>query len=260
MLYKELFEKRKLLLNLSNLDMKKRYAGTFLGVVWAYINPMIRILVYWFVFAIGIKGGDNGLEYGMWLICGFVPWLYFNDAIRQAGKSYRNNASIIKNTSFNPPLLPASRMISLFYIHIGMVIILLGLLTINGNPIWNINLLYIIFLDFCMFCLTQAIVFFIAPLIGLNKDFSELTDTIMILLFWLTPILWEITNIPESIQFLFYLNPMFFVINGYRELLYAGSFNPFTLYTLYLFGFVVVFSLLGVFMNKKLKTVIVDKL
>lgn len=258
--FKEMAKHYRMLMYMSLLDLRKQHVGTIFGYLWAYVNPSIRILVYWFVFAIGLKGGDNGREYGMWLISGLVPWLFLNDAIRQGGKIYRANISIIKNTKFPTLILPSARLLSLFYIHLGINLLLLVLVYFAGFTIFQLETLQLVYLIFAQFLLALALVLFISPFVAFSKDLGELLDTIMILLFWLTPILWPLSNLSSNVRYIFLLNPMYYIIENYRRVLIDGKWIEFNSYMLYFW--VVVIFLIGISgpIYKKLKPIFVDKL
>lgn len=258
--FKEMAKHYSMLWHMSLLDLKKQHVGTILGFIWAYVNPSIRILVYWFVFAIGLKGGDNGQVYGIWLISGLVPWLFLNDAIRQGGKIYRANISIIKNIKFPILILPGARLLSLFYVHLGINLLLLVLLYIAGFPIFQFETLQLVYLLLTQFLLALALVLIISPFVALSKDLGELLDTIMILLFWLTPILWPLDNLSSEFQFIFLINPLYYIIDNYRNVLIDGKWIQFNWYFLYFWAVVISLILISGPIYKKLKPIFVDKL
>lgn len=78
----ELYQNRKLVLSLAKNDFKTKYAGSYLGIVWAFIQPIVTILVYWFVFSVGLKAGTvSDYPFVLYLVSGIVPWFFFQDAL-----------------------------------------------------------------------------------------------------------------------------------------------------------------------------------
>ena len=79
-LMEEVYQNRKLIYILAKNDFKKRYAGSYLGTIWAFIQPVVTICVYWFVFGLALRNGaDRGVPYVLWLIAGLVPWFFFQE-------------------------------------------------------------------------------------------------------------------------------------------------------------------------------------
>ena len=82
---KDIFGNLKLISELSKNDLKKRFADSYFGILWAFVSPIITICVYWFVFTVGMRGGGNevnGYPYVLWLISGLIPWFLFSDILR----------------------------------------------------------------------------------------------------------------------------------------------------------------------------------
>ena len=78
----ELYQNRQLILSLAKNDFKTKYAGSYLGMVWAFVQPIITILVYWFVFTVGMKAGSaSDYPFVLYLVTGLVPWFFFQDAL-----------------------------------------------------------------------------------------------------------------------------------------------------------------------------------
>ena len=78
---RDIYVKRKLIMALSYNDFKKKYSNSYLGLFWSFIQPLINIGVFWFVFSVGFRAADieKGIPYILWLVCGFIPWYYFSD-------------------------------------------------------------------------------------------------------------------------------------------------------------------------------------
>ena len=79
----ELYRNRRLVLKLAKNDFKTKYAGSYLGIVWAFVQPIVTVLVYWFVFSVGFKAGtgDLGVPFVLYLVAGIVPWFFFQDGL-----------------------------------------------------------------------------------------------------------------------------------------------------------------------------------
>ena len=88
----DIVQNRQLLLELTKKDLKQRYLGSYLGVLWAFIQPMITVLIFWFVFQVGFKSMPvDNFPFVLWLVCGMFPWFFFSDAWLSATESISQN-------------------------------------------------------------------------------------------------------------------------------------------------------------------------
>ena len=259
-IYKTMWQKRSMINTLAIQEMKREYAGTLLGLLWGLINPLMRICVFWFVFSIGARAGApvDGAPYFGWLAIGLVAWFFINDAFRHSKNSFRSKRSIIKNTPFPIVILPTVKVVYSYYIHlILLAIVMLGMGIILRD--FSIYWLQIIYYDLAAFILLIAIGSVMAPLVAVSKDFSRFLDTILIFLFWMTPIFWQIGNLSTPFQNKVKLNPFHYIVQGYRDSFFFDvGFWDKPLYTLYFWAVVVVLLFLGNYLFKRLKPVFLD--
>ena len=96
-LFKELYNNRRLVLNLSKNDFKTKYAGSYLGITWAFVQPIVIVLIYWFVFQVGFKSAPmEDFPFLLFLIAGIVPWFFFNDALLNATNCFLEYSYLVK--------------------------------------------------------------------------------------------------------------------------------------------------------------------
>lgn len=205
------------LVELCKRDFKSKYLGSYFGVFWAFINPVIYIGLLWLIFGVGFKSKPvDNVPYLPWLMAGMIPWLFFSDALIGGTLSVVDNAFLVKKVVFNVNLLPISRVISNFIIHIFILLIVVVIFILNGwfSGVHSFQLIYFVAANFLLVfgisLITSSIaVFFrdITHIIGLGLQF----------LFWATPIFWPIDMIPSKYRFLIFLNPVYYIINGYRD-------------------------------------------
>lgn len=207
-------------MTLSYNDFREQYLGSYLGVIWAVLRPMFFIGVMWFVFGIGFKSKpvNDETPFILWLLCGCIPWFFFSDAINKSMNAIIGNSFLVKKVAFRVSILPLVKIISSFYIHIVFVNILLFVFLFYGYK----PTLYWFQIPYFMLCtsllllglgwLTSALRVFI-------KDVEDVIGVVVQFGFWLTPIFWSINIIPESYQSIIKLNPMFYIIDGYRNAL-----------------------------------------
>ena len=219
-LIKELYEYRELLKSNVKKEIRGKYKGSFLGVLWSFINPLLMVLVYAIVFPYLMRSTiDNYLVY---LITGVIPWTFFTTVMGQGMASVRNNAGIIKKVYFPREILPLSVCVAgLINILISCVIILVFCLIFNVGFSWHLILLPVIaFLEF-LICL-GATLFFSAVNVYI-KDMEYIVNFVINMLFYGTPILYSITDfntasVPHFLLTLVNINPFTHVMTIYRDI------------------------------------------
>ena len=101
------YESRKLIARLSVNDFKTKYAGSYFGIVWAFVQPVCTILVFWFVFEIGFRSSSvSDVPFALWLSCGMVPWFFFSDAWNGATNAFMEYNYLVKKVVFKISVLP----------------------------------------------------------------------------------------------------------------------------------------------------------
>lgn len=217
----KLVQKRHLIWTFAKQEFVSKYMGSLLGVVWAFIQPAITILVYWFVFQIGFKSIPVGqVPYILWLVSGIIPWFYFQETLLYATNSVTDNKFLVKKVVFDVELLPVIRMVSSLFVHLFFVAVLLILYLSYGYSFKGNNLQLLYYLAAMLFfmqgltMLTSAIVVFI-------RDISPFIAMLLQIGFWLTPIFWAMTLIPSRYSAILQFNPMYYIVEGYRASLFG---------------------------------------
>ena len=111
---KDWVDNRKLIVELAKNDFSMKFAGSFFGVVWAFVQPIVTVLLYVFVFQIAFHAGptDDGYPYALWLIAGICPWLFFSEAIPSASNCFIEYNCLVKKMVFPISILPLIKIIS----------------------------------------------------------------------------------------------------------------------------------------------------
>lgn len=260
-LVKNLFSNRKLILNLAKNDFKTKYAGSYLGIVWAFVQPVVTILVYWFVFQVGFRSGQpTQYPYVLVLVCGIIPWFFFSDALNGGSNSLLEYNYLVKKIVFNIDILPVIKVLSAMFVHIFFVVFTLILSACYGYyP--TFYTLQIVYYSVCTFIISLGIAYLTSAITVFFRDITQIINIILQVGIWLTPIMWDINIIPPSFRMIFKLNPIYYVVNGYREavLMRTGFWsNP--LWTLYFWIVTIVMFVIGSSVFKKLKVHFADVL
>lgn len=217
-----LFDDRQKLYQLMRNDLKARYAGSAFGMAWAFVQPLVSMLVMWAVFQVGFRSAPvDDIEFILWYIAANVPWIFYSDAVNaSAGCLYEYNY-LVKKMRFKTELLPLVKVLSATVTHTFFMAFSMFMLEAYGYQpqlIW----LQILYYSFAAFCLSLGLGWLVAAVSVFFKDFAHMTGIIIGIQFWLTPVLWGPAQMGEKALMVFKLNPMFYVTNGYRDSLIYG--------------------------------------
>ena len=221
----ELWQSRKLIWKLAKNDFKKRYAGSYLGIIWAMAQPVLTVLMYWIVFDKVFDTRSqlvaSGLEvpYVLYLTAGLVPWFYFSEAITQGTMALVEYDYLVKKVVFNISILPIIKVIAATFIHAFFVVVLL-IISIAYGYYPSIYTLQIIYYSFCLFLLVLGMSYLTCAIVVFIRDLQQVINIALQIGMWATPILWNITMLPDNIKTLFKLNPLVYIVNGYRSAIY----------------------------------------
>lgn len=221
---KEIIENRKLIFNLARNDFKTQYAGSYLGIFWAFVQPVVTILVYWFVFEKGLRAGEMNLKAGitvpfvLWLIAGIVPWFFFQDAWNGATNALMQYSYLVKKVVFKISILPVVKLVSALFVHMFFVAFAVVLYCCYGR-MPDLYLLQILYYTMCMLVLVLGISYATCAIVGFFRDLSQIISIVLQVGIWITPIMWNFDGVklPSVIRTVFRLNPMYYVVSGYRD-------------------------------------------
>ena len=130
---KMFLENRDLIVYLAKNDFKTKYAGSYLGIVWAFVQPIVTICLYWFVFELGFRStAVDDAPFVLWLMAGLVPWFFFSEALINATNCFIEYSYLVKKVVFNISVLPLVKIISSLFVHVFFVLLTLVFYTFNG--------------------------------------------------------------------------------------------------------------------------------
>lgn len=220
----EVIHNHKLVFSLAKNDFKTKFAGSYLGVIWAFIQPVVTILVYWFVFQKAMGVGEQPIRSGgsapyiLWLTAGLVPWFYFSDTLSQGTNALIDYNYLVKKVVFKISVLPTVKAVSNLFVHIFFVCFMLVIYLIYGYyP--DLYWLQLIYYSGCMFVFLLGLIYLNSAIVVFFRDLSQLVNVILQIWIWATPIMWNIDtmNLNGKLLSVFKLNPMYYIINGYRD-------------------------------------------
>lgn len=236
-------------------DFQARFAGSYLGLFWAYFQPVITIALYWFVFQVGLRSGNvSDHPFILFLMAGLIPWFYFSETWNGATNSLLEYNYLVKKVVFNVGILPVLKVVSAIFVHLFFVAVvtILCMLYGYGIDLYLLQLLYYIpataFLVLGLSYITAACTVFF-------RDMTQLVNIILTIGVWLTPIMWNpVTTMSAAMQKLFKLNPMYYIVDGFRDTLLAKVwFWEKPVWSVYFWCFAILIYLFGVRMFNRLK-------
>ena len=246
---KNLYNYRELLKSNVKKEIRGKYKGSFLGVLWSFLNPLLQVAVYAIVFPYIMRvKTDNYLQY---LIVGIIPWTFFTTVLNQGMIAVRMNAGIIKKVYFPREILPISVALSgLVNFFISCIIILLFCVFGGLGISWHLILLPVFAI--IQFFFTLGIVMALSAINIYVKDVEYIVQFIVNMLFYATPILYPATLFPENIRWILYVNPLTELIEAYRDIFMYHQI-PDPLQTLYLVVITTIVFFIGLLIFRKLE-------
>ena len=217
----DIIRNRRLIAKLAWNDFRTRYAGSYLGIVWAFIQPIITILVYWFVFSVGFRAGtgDLGIPFVLYLVAGIVPWFFFQDGLIGGTASLLEYNYLVKKVVFNISVLPVVKILSAAVVHCFFVLFTI-ILYMGYGHFPDFYYLQIIYYSGCTFVLILGISYFTCSVVVFFRDLSQIISILLQVGIWLTPIMWvaedNLAGHPAILKIL-KLNPMYYVVSGCRD-------------------------------------------
>lgn len=216
-LIKDIYSDRQLVINFAKKDFIRRFSGSFLGTGWAFLQPLLTIVIYWAVFQFGFRSGDIGnIPFVLWFVCGIVPWLFISEAFPVASNSFLEYSYLVKKVVFNINILPLVKIISCAFTHLFFIGIAMFLCIIKGYPP-TIYWLQIIYYLICMIIFTFALSLICASIMVFFRDLTQIIGVLLLIGMWGTPIAWNLDMFPVKYHVLFKLNPIYYLVQGYRD-------------------------------------------
>ena len=259
--FKDLYQNRGLILSLAKNDFKSKYTGSYFGIVWAFVQPVCTILVFWFVFEIGFRSAPvSDIPFALWLSCGLVPWFFFSEAWNGATNAFMEYNYLVKKVVFKISVLPVVKILSALLVHCFFIVFLFALFACYQiYP--TAAALQILYYAFCMCALVVALSFITASIVVFFKDLGQIIAIILQFGMWLTPIMWSIDIMPAKFLGIIKMNPMYYIVDGYRNAMIYGQplFYDVKL-TLYFWVVTISLFVIGIVLFRKLRPHFADVL
>lgn len=252
---KHIKNSRALLFTLAYEDFRQQYLGSYLGIVWAILRPLLFICVIWLVFTMGFRARlvDDDTPFVLWLLCGMIPWFFFAEGLNKGMTAIVGNAYLVKKVAFRVGILPIVKILSALSVHLILLALLVIAFMLNGyTP--NLYWLQLVYYLLCSLVLLLGLSWLTSAIRVFVRDTAEIIGVITQFGFWLTPIFWSFDLIPEKYHWLIKFNPMVYIVQGYRDtFIYQRWFWDKPQDTLQFLCLVTLLLVLGVLVFKRLR-------
>lgn len=219
----EIFEYKELLINLTVKELKLKYRNSVLGFFWSFLNPIMTMIVYTFVFTFIIPNKDE--LYTVKLLAALLPWQFFQAAVQGSTNSIVSNSNLIKKVYFPREIIPLSIILSSFVNFVITLVILFAAMIIYHIKVGFVIFLYPVVL-ILLLLFSIGLSFILSSLNVLYRDISHFVEIIFMLWMYLTPVIYPIEyvdKLPKIGRVCFQLNPMTMVVESCRRVLLYDS-------------------------------------
>lgn len=217
--YRELCNYKEMIKSLVRKELRTRYKGSFLGFLWTFANPLLQLAVYSVIFPFILKFSQE--NYAMFLFVALIPWNFFTGSLQGSCGLIINNSNLVTKVYFPREVLPLSYTLSgLCNLCFGYMVVV-PMLLLFGIPLtWNILWLPVLFVTQAVLC--AGISLLVSSINVYFRDVEYLIGIALMALYFLTPIMYDITSLPEQLRPIVMLNPMAGFSMSYREVMYHG--------------------------------------
>ncbi|SFP37997.1 teichoic acid transport system permease protein [Butyrivibrio proteoclasticus] len=251
----DIYRSRDMFWDLAKNDFQAKFVGSIFGVFWAFVNPIITLLLYWFVFQVGLRSGNVGdYPFILFLMSGLIPWFYVQEALNGGASSLMEYSYLVKKMVFNVGILPVLKVVSALFVHVFFLAFLLLVACVYGIGIdlYTVQIFYYIFASAF---LILGLSYFSAASTAFFKDMTQIINILLVIGTWLTPIMWNAeATLSPALLVAFKINPFFYIIDGFRDaILYKRWFWDKPVWTAYFWIVAIAIYIGGVKFFNRLK-------
>lgn len=198
-------------------EVRGKYKGSWLGVIWTFLNPLLMLLVYSLVFPYILR--INVENYPIFMMVALVPWTFFTSAVQSGTGSVIKEGALLKKVYFPREIIPMSVVTSALINFLITCIIMVVFILVSGVG-FSIEALFFPVLVLLQYIITLAIVFVLSAFTVYIRDIDHFVSIVIMLAFYVTPIVYKADMLPEKFKWVLLVNPMAQLIEGYRAILY----------------------------------------
>jgi ABC-type polysaccharide/polyol phosphate export permease len=215
-----IYRHRELIANLVGKELKSRYRGSALGMLWTFLNPLLLLLVYALVFSVYMRVDME--NYAVYMFTGLLPWIWFASSLNEGVNAVVASGDLLTKSMFPAEVLPMVRVIANLANYIFSLPLLFLFMLIYGVPFTPAILLAPVVMG-AQLIFTIGLVYFFAAVNVRYRDMQHILGNFVTLWFFLCPIIYPVTQAPEQWRFTFYLNPAAVITMGYHDVFLYGK-------------------------------------
>lgn len=234
----EIFRFKEMIKSWTRKELRTRYKGSFLGFLWTFVNPLLQLIVYSIIFPLILR--INQENYAMFMFVALIPWNFFTTSIQGACGLIVGNSSLVTKVYFPREILPISFALSGMMNMIFSYAIVFPMLAIFRIPFtWNILWLPLLIVTQTILCMGIALLF--SSINVFFRDLEYFIGVALMALYFLTPIMYSLSSMPEKMRWILRLNPMTNYVELYRDVTFYGVGLDLSLYGITLLYSVLIF-------------------
>lgn len=257
-LLKEIVTRRKLIWDLAKADFKKRFVGSYFGMVWMFVQPLVTVLIYFFIFQLGFKSVPPvpGVPYVLWLVPGIVPWFFYSEALNCITGCLQEYSYLVKKVVFQVEILPVIKLISCLLVH-GFFLLIMLIMALCFGKLPMATWIQILYYSFAASMLALAFGYLTSAIHVFFKDMAQIVSICLQFGMWLSPIMYQETMFSADYPWIvtvLKLNPFYYIVAGYRDSILTGNwFWERPTLTVYFWGVTLVIGFAGLKVFKRLR-------
>jgi ABC-2 type transport system permease protein len=212
---------------LARRDLRVRYSTSALGYFWSILDPLVMAAIYWFVFTQVFDRSAGGEPYMVFLLCGLLPWMWFSNTVSDCTRAFIRGAKLIRSTKIPRTIWVSSLVVSKGIEFVASIPVLALFAIITGATLrWQV--VYFFVAVVLQAGLILGIGLIVAPLVVFFRDFERAVKLILRFLFYASPIIYGVRDLPDALHFWAAFNPLTGIISLYRAAFFPGQLDWFT--------------------------------
>ena len=223
---KEVYNYREMIKSLVRKNLRGRYKGSVLGFLWTFVNPLLQLVVYTLVFSIIMRSEHE--QYYLFLFVALIPWIFFSTSLTDGSRCVLDEKDMIKKIYFPRAVLPISTVTSAFINMLLSFVVVIAVTLFSGRGIDPVALLGLPIVMAVEYILCLGFAMIVSGVTVYLRDMQYILGIITMAWQYVTPLMYDVSLVPERLRFIFYANPMTPIIEIYRDILYYKQFPDMT--------------------------------
>lgn len=218
---KEIYAYREMIFSLVKRDLKGRYKGSALGFLWTFLNPLLQLAVYTMVFSVIMRSGIE--DYYLFLFVALIPWIFFSTSLTGGAGCILAQQDMVKKIYFPREVLPISYVTSQFINMLLSFLVIFAVLILARYPLHQLAMICLPIVMAVEYGLALGFTMVMSAATVYLRDLEYVLGILSMAWQFLTPVMYSLEQVPDSVRWIFSINPMTHIITAYRDILYYGK-------------------------------------